>query len=253
MDRKNTPFLRVNTLIILGAFLLFFTAVVFVRETKIGQKSTPTPTSAPLPQYLFNADEYTANSLKVEKAGGDVVLIGRDPSGGWAVINPITPTLTVTDTANVTSVMGQLGYITSLTTITEPVSLDLFGLATPAYTITLSLVTGEQYVVRVGVSTPTGSGYYVQLNGGFPQVVAKYGLDPILTVFDKLPLPVTPTPTFPVTGTVTSTLTITTGLPTSTVVFVTPTATSEPPATPIPTLPSPTAILTPQPSATIKP
>ena len=64
---------------------------------------------------------------------------------------------------------------------------------------------GKTYVMLVGMETPTQTGYYIQLDNGAIQVVAKFSLDTLLSLVDEPPILATPTPevtaTSPISGT----------------------------------------------------
>jgi|GEM_PF-1517962 len=233
--------IRKNTWILLGIAVVVLAAYLFYQESKFAQKIEPTPTSAAPTTYLFSVDASQINSLKVEKANGEVMLIARSDAGGWFIKEPPSP---ITDTTTAESVMSQIGYINSLAVITDAVDLELYGLATPAYTLTLSLISGERLVALVGKPTLTNSGYYVQLVGGEVQVVAKYGLDSILNAYQKALATPTPTATPLVSTTITAATPVSTSLP------LTPTPGTPPASSSTPLPPSPTPLLSPQPTAT---
>ena len=52
--------------------------------------------------------------------------------------------------------------------------MDSLGLTNPNQVINLETGNGAVYSVSIGSETPTGSGYYAQLNGGTPQIISTY-------------------------------------------------------------------------------
>jgi hypothetical protein len=69
------------------------------------------------------------------------------------------------------------------------------------YKIQLTLADGTQKTISIGVSTPTGSGYYVQSEDGSIVILNKSAVDGILDIFNKPPILPTPTTTSEVTET----------------------------------------------------
>jgi hypothetical protein len=72
-------------------------------------------------------------------------------------------------------------------------SLDSLGLVNTGTVILLKSADGKTMQVTVGIVTPTGSGYYVQLDENAPVVVGKPALDAVIQLFDEA-IPETPTP-----------------------------------------------------------
>ena len=73
-------------------------------------------------------------------------------------------------------------------------SLESLGLNPAQKSIVLKTKKGDQIEVKVGIQTPTETGYYVQVSDSGPVVVSKYAVDAVIELFNQA-LADTPTPT----------------------------------------------------------
>jgi hypothetical protein len=75
------------------------------------------------------------------------------------------------------------------------IDLDLVGINDPDYTLDIKFDSGKERTIKVGVVTPTETGYYVQdASGGDVLIVSKSSLDAILGMLTFPPYLETPTP-----------------------------------------------------------
>ncbi|NJN44988.1 MAG: DUF4340 domain-containing protein [Anaerolineae bacterium] len=107
---------------------------------------------------------------------GEVIEFQKNGEGAWSLVQP--PTLPDgTDQTSITSAIAQIGTVRVLNELTNTPGLDVIGLDNPTSTITLSLDTGEKFVIEVGDPSPTGNGYYIRLNGSATKLVDKPLID----------------------------------------------------------------------------
>jgi hypothetical protein len=193
-----------STWILLAIFVLLLAGAIFLPGVlEKGQRQPATPTVVAT-NNLFDFQEQAVSALKIQDAKAKEMSLSRGDAG-WSLVEPKAEQ---TDNAAAESGMTQLMAVRVLSTLEATTDLGQFGLAAPAYTMTLALQDGKQHTVLVGNVTPTGRGYYVQLDGGNPLIVDKYGLDSVLGMVDKPPI-ATPTVTPGVTETITPTLSTT--------------------------------------------
>jgi archaellum component FlaG (FlaF/FlaG flagellin family) len=246
-----------QTWVLLAVFaVLIGLAFGWTRYQNDRKKSQPTPIATP-EQFLFTLDSATVASMKItDNVSSKVVTVARDISGQWILVEPKAE---YTDVANVEAAVTQLASLRVLTALDSTDNLAEYGLDKPAYTITVIINGGQQFIAQVGSTTVTSSGYYVLIPGGVPQIVAKYGLDAVLKLWLNPPIATPPVaPTLPGTVAPTVVTTVTLEAPSSTPSPLPastntppPTGTLVPTSTPVPTgtpVPAFTATVAPDPS-----
>jgi hypothetical protein len=238
--------IRRNTWILLALFVVLLGAVWFIQRSKTINGVTSTPIS--VENFLFKNISESITSLRVQDTKSNVVVLDRDPSGSWILKEPAGKP---TDAGLAEQTMSQLASLSAVTEITQTQDLNAYGVATPVYTITVTLSGGLQRTALVGNETPTSSGYYVLVDKSSLVIVSKYGMDAFLNVLSNPPILVTPTVTPGLTVTITSTVSAITSTPIVTgTIEPNTTLTSIPQYTATPILISPTPLTSPQPTST---
>ena len=75
------------------------------------------------------------------------------------------------------------------------IDLELVGLKGLEYILTVKFKSGTERTVKIGVVTPTESGYYVQdTAGGDVMIISKSSVDALLGLLNDPPYLETPTP-----------------------------------------------------------
>jgi hypothetical protein len=183
--------IRRSTWIVLAVFVVVLAAAVLIERSQPAAdeaEATPVATEANLLPVTFSE----ISGLRLEEtATGQVVELALDEEGTWQLSQPQPGPADSTEVESSLSALTTLRVQTSL----EPAaSLAIFGLAEPAYRLSLETAEGETLTLLVGDQTPTASGYYVQVNDGPPQVVSKFSLDSFLRMLVEPPFQPTPTP-----------------------------------------------------------
>ena len=192
--------IRRNTWIVLAIFVVLVGVYWFVQRQNenVAQSTTPTPSAQPV--FVTALD--TVQSVSVEDSAGKIVAIEKDSQGNW---NLTEPEPGPADQEQAGTIVSQVSNLRSLTIIGTPPPMDVVGLDTPAYIVTIKTVDGSQQLAKIGTLTPTSSGYYVEPEGGPLMVVTKSAIDGLVAHLENPPFPPTPTvepsPT-PVEGTV---------------------------------------------------
>jgi len=180
MIRRTTWVYLVLFIALLG-FAWYFQS----SKEKAAAQVTPTPGT----QNLFNIEESSIKSLKIEDNQGKFVALGRDEKGLWSLTEPKAD---MTDISQAESAVSQLVSLTVLSSVDPAPSADVTGLNPADYTVTIDFNNGSQKVLLVGKVTPIQNGYYSQLDGGPVDVVNKYGMDAFLKLLSNPPV-ATPT------------------------------------------------------------
>jgi hypothetical protein len=189
--------IRRSTWVLLVLFLMVLGAAWGFQRYKTQQAAKATPTV--LETNLFQVQENTLTSLRVENDQAKVIALGRDPQGMWVITEPKGSQ--ETDTGQVESAVSQLLSLRPLVTMNMPDNLADYGLLKPSYTIILVSNGGEEHVLKIGAEARVSSGYYVQVDGSAPKVVDKYSLDAVTRMISYPPYKSTETPAPGLSGT----------------------------------------------------
>jgi hypothetical protein len=180
--------IRRTTWIYLAFFVVLLGFAWYFQNSKEKAAAQITPT--PGAQNLFNIEESSIKSLKIEDNQGNIVALGRDEKGLWSLTEPKAE---MTDISQAESAVSQLVSLTILSSVDPAPAADVTGLNPAVYTVTIDFNDGTQKVLQVGKVTPIQNGYYSQLDGGPVNVVNKYGMDAFLKLLSSPPI-ATPTP-----------------------------------------------------------
>lgn len=203
MIRRSTVVYIVILAALVGAYYYFKN-----REQPAADLSvTPQPTE--VITYLFTAEDGVPTSIQIVAKSGESVEVARDADNVWVLHMPIEAKA---DQGAAEAAASQVSTLRILDTV-QNVDLDVVGLKVPEYLMSIKFSGGKQRTVKIGVATPSESGYYVQdAAGGDVLIVSKDALDALLGMLTTPPYLETPTPSpaptetpIPATGTPLST------------------------------------------------
>lgn len=173
-----------TTWIVVAVFLAALAAAVYLEQRPPAPEAAPTAAAA-LPNLLpVTMSEISGLRLE-ETFTGEAVELRLDEQGAWQLLEPADGPA---DPTEVESFLGTLTSLVAQTSLEPAASLAIFGLAEPAYRLSLEITAGERLTVLVGDQTPTASGYYVRVNDDPPQVVNKFSLDSFLRILVEPPV-----------------------------------------------------------------
>ncbi len=180
-----------NTWILL-AVLVVLVGVALLVPKYLASQPQPTPTAAaPAAQPVFPTGDVSSFSIK--SADGKSVAVKSLGNNQWSVTEPTDLTYDATTVQSAASFFKSAMVQTALET--QPAA-DAMGLASPAATITIQLADGSQKVLKVGKETPTGEGYYVQIDTQPAVTVSKSEVESLTGLLTAGKAPVTPTAVF---------------------------------------------------------
>ncbi len=190
---KRTTWILLIILAILVGFALIFQRYQAKKSETI---ATSTPTAAPVMLYNLSGEE--VDQIKIASANGEQIEFDRHPSTkNWMIANYPADQA---DSFQIESVSAQLFSLQAAEILTQTLPLDAIGLATPAYTITMTSTAGSQLVTYIGSVTPIGSGYYARVGTRNVVIVDKVVLDDVIKLLTTPPLVPTETPAASATG-----------------------------------------------------
>jgi hypothetical protein len=181
-------------LAVIGAYFYFKN-----REQQPVEDLSVTPeATAEEATYLFGTDEGLPTSIGIIAKTGETVEVARDVDNVWMLTRPIEAQA---DAAASEAAASQVASLRVLDSVPN-VDLELVGLNVPDYIINIAFDGGRERMIKVGVVTPTESGYYVQdASGGDVMIVSKSSLDALLGLLTMPPYLETPIPTLNETAT----------------------------------------------------
>lgn len=180
MVKRPTWILLIVLALVIGAYF-------YLQERPL--KATELSPTAFKPGFLITKDSGALTKIHILDAQGNSLQMERDASGNWAITQPEPAAANQSQAEAAETQFFALSVLTTLET--SPV-LDVIGLNPPAYTITLGFFGNTQKVLDVGGLTPTGSGYYVRLEGKF-YVISQSSINAVLGLLRNPPYAATPT------------------------------------------------------------
>jgi hypothetical protein len=163
-----------------------------IKKAMVSAAGTPTP--EPLGTLILPAD-IPLNGVSVQSADGQSVALERE-NGQWKLLVGGQPV--EADQVAAEQVVAEAEALRLVAKI-EPASvtpdtLSAFGLDKPAYIYKVVLADGKSATFKIGNSTLTGSGNYLQKEDGSVVVADLYAMDRVLDLLRKPPYKFTPTP-----------------------------------------------------------
>lgn len=141
--------------------------------------------------YLFTAADGVPTSIHITAKSGEVVEVARAADNAWTVILPIEGPAEQGSTEAAASQVTAMQILESI----PDIDLELVGLNDPDYILDIKFDSGKERTVKVGVVTPTETGYYVQdASGGNVLIVSRSSLDSLIGMLTVPPYLETPTP-----------------------------------------------------------
>ena len=182
--------MRQSTVIYLVLLLLVIGAYYYLnnREEPTDIALTLEPTTEV--SYLFTAEDGLPTSIRIESKAGDTVEVARNTENAWALIQPREATA---DQASAEAAASQVTTMQILDRLPD-IDPEIIGLTDPEYNILVKFTSGVERNVKIGVVTPTESGYYVQNTDGETVIVSTSSVDALLGLLNNPPYLETPTP-----------------------------------------------------------
>jgi hypothetical protein len=186
MIRRSTVVYIVILLALVATYFYFKNREQPAEDVSVTPEATVEET-----KYLFSAEDGLPTSIQIVSKAGDAVEVARDADNAWVLNLPIEAKA---DQASSEAAASQVATMRILDSVPN-IDLDLVGVKVPEYVLNIKFSSGVERTVKVGVVTPTESGYYVQdASGGDVMIVSKSSLDALLGLLTAPPYLETPTP-----------------------------------------------------------
>ncbi|MBK9927178.1 MAG: DUF4340 domain-containing protein [Anaerolineales bacterium] len=188
--------MRRSTIVYLVLFAIVFGAAYYFNSRPKDSDATATPeaTEAPI-EYLFTAEQGLPTRIYIQAKDGQTVEVARDEANAWVITQPEEAPA---DQASVEAAASQIGTMRILNRVPD-LAPDAVGLDHPDYIIKVAFQKNGERIIKIGVLTPTESGYYVSGEDGSTMIVSKSSIDPLLGLITNPPYAPTELPTVPAT------------------------------------------------------
>jgi hypothetical protein len=188
MIRRSTVVYIIVLLAVAGFYL-------FLRMRSQPAEVAATPEATGEASNVFTAAEGSPTRILLKAKSGEAVELVRNAENAWALKQP---TEAAAEQGSAEAAVSQVVAMRNLERILK-IDLNVIGLKDPDYVLTVNFNNGTERTIRIGVVTPTGSGYYVQdAAGGDVLVVSKSSVEALLRLLASPPYAETPTPSLEV-------------------------------------------------------
>ena len=181
--------MRRPTVIYLLLFLVLIGAYYYLNNRAQPADIALTVEPAAEVSYLFTAEDGVPTSIRIESKVGDTVEVARNAENAWALILPIKATA---DQGLAEAAASQVTTMQILDRLPD-IDPEIVGLTDPEYILMVKFTGDVERNVKIGVITPTESGYYVQNVDGETVIVSKSSVDALLGLLNNPPYLETPT------------------------------------------------------------
>lgn len=182
--------MRQSTVIYLLLFLVSIGAYYYLNNREQPADITSTLEPAAEVSYLFTAEAGLPTSIRIESKAGDTVEVARNAENAWVLI---LPREAAADQASAEAAASQVTTMQILDRLPD-IDPEIVGLTDPEYILVIKFTSGVERNVKIGVITPTESGYYVQNTDGETVIVSKSSVDALLGLLNNPPYLETSTP-----------------------------------------------------------
>ena len=175
-------------------FLLLFVALAglyyYLNNREEPADSTVTAEPDSEISYLFTSEQGLPTAIRIESKAGETVEVARNAENAWTVILPIEAPA---DQGSAEAAASQVTTMRVQDRI-QNIDLDILGLKSPEYVLTINFSSGVERKAEVGVITPSEGGYYVRNETGEIFIVGRDGIDSLLGMLTTPPYAEAPTP-----------------------------------------------------------
>lgn len=186
--------IRKQTWILLAIFAVLLAGVFYLQKNPLPvNKADITPSATAQRSLLAGFQTQDIVFVSYKDSTGTLQLSNN--GGNWTILPENKPV----DVGKAEEIRAQIADMHVMSVLPTSFSVETGGLSSPAQILTFKTSQGKQAVLKIGHATPTGDGYYVQVDNNTPEVMDKGSID---TLVGQMTLSnLAPTPTQVATGT----------------------------------------------------
>ncbi len=164
-----------STWILVAVFVVVLALALYYPRSPWAQ-SEEEPTATPQSHLLTDWTSERVHGIEFTFGKGEPYRLEFAADKRWHAVKNDDPISQAKVEELLTSLMG----LKVLRTLDPDTSLVATALDPGHYRITLNDAAGEKITLVIGQTTPTNSGYYIQVDNGAPMIVTKYVIDSLL-------------------------------------------------------------------------
>jgi hypothetical protein len=184
--------IRKQTWILVGIFAVLLGLAYYLRQNPVVNSAniTQTPTNPVIMLAGWHSADITWIEYRNSQEEDGIIELTRSESGAW-LLGPEDPQ--TVEAGKAEQIRSQIANIRVMSYMDPGYDLEALGLKTPEIILSIRDAQGRKVEMHFGSLTPTGTGYYVQVDDQAPQIVSKNGADAIFDLLKKeLLVPVPP-------------------------------------------------------------
>jgi hypothetical protein len=182
--------IRKQTWLLVGIFALLLGLAFYLRQNPLVNSASITPTPTDPVVMLAGWQSGDITWIEYKNSQESVIELTRNELGAW-VLGAEDPQ--TAEAGKAEQIRSQIANIRVMSYMDPGYDLEALGLKTPERILSIRDAQGRKVEMHFGRLTPTGTGYYVQVDGQAPHIVSKYGADAIFDLLKKeLLVPVPP-------------------------------------------------------------
>jgi len=183
--------IRKSTFLLLIVFLLLI-GLAFALQQGWFEKSMIEPTPTTQPFLMDGTPEENLVSLQVTENNLVTLELTKQSDGIWIITQPEG---FQGNSGKIAQLFSSLYGLSPTSVVSANTPLEPLGISPDSMKINITTISGENIVLKPGGLTPTGSGYFIQVNSNPAVVISKYGYEGLASLLQlESILSATPTP-----------------------------------------------------------
>ncbi|MHC1784843.1 MAG: DUF4340 domain-containing protein [Anaerolineaceae bacterium] len=181
---------RKSTWSIFAVFIIFLVLVIIIKKPwKLQETQNNQPPDSV--ELVLPADILAdLSEISYKYSNGDLLVITRKTTGDWSISSEPQ---TEVSTSRMSELIANLESLEIVSKLKSPSNLSEVGLSPAIQEIIINNKKGNSLRVSIGNLTPTGSGYYLQIDNAIPIIVGKGGMETIFDLLSRENLRLSPT------------------------------------------------------------
>lgn len=163
----------------LAIFLVLLIITMVAGKTGHPVEGEITPTTKPAGKVVPAEIITNLHSLSYRDAHGKLLVLNKD-NGIWSVLSGNTNV----NQARIAELLANLESLEIVAHMDSTTKIDDLNINLSSQEIVLTASGGQNIRIRIGMLTPTGNGYYIQVKDDTPVVASKGGIETILNIFN---------------------------------------------------------------------
>jgi hypothetical protein len=174
--------IRKSTGIILATFIVLLIISFFLNQTWNSQETYKTPSSTPF-ELALPADIFAGlSAISFKNSIGDMLIITKKMDGKWFLSSE--PRSEVSS-AKIVELITNLESLEIFSKLNSSSNVSELGLSPADQEIILKNSKRNPAVISIGNLTPTGSGYYLEVDYGDPVIIRRGSMETILGLLTR--------------------------------------------------------------------